>query len=124
MVIGKTIAWNRQVNSIFNFFPAGTFTTFTMRKIPKVGESHEIQCDERKGRQLKSTTYRTGVSRLPDPRPYFQNYEFLVETQDGKIKVITRLTEYEARQNLNSDPPHLTMGKGVIGPTGFFSFQQ
>lgn len=70
--------------------------------------------------------FSTRISRhIFDPRcSLVKSYEFLVETQDGKVKVITRLTEYEAKPNLNSDPPHLTIGKGIIGPTGYFSFQQ
>ena len=70
--------------------------------------------------------FSTRISRhVFDPRcSLVKSYEFLVETQDGKMKVITRLTEYEAKSNLDSDPPLLTIGKGVIGPTGYFSFQQ
>jgi len=70
--------------------------------------------------------FSTRISRhVFDPRcSLVKSYEFLVETQDGKMKVITRLTEYEAKSNSDSDPSLLTIGKGVIGPTGFFSFQQ
>ena len=70
--------------------------------------------------------FSTRISRhVFDPRcSLVKSYEFLVETQDGKMKVITRLTEYEAKPTLDSDPPLLTIGKGVIGPTGYFSFQQ
>jgi hypothetical protein len=70
--------------------------------------------------------FSTRISRhVFDPRcSLVKSYEFLVETQDGKMKVITRLTEYEAKSNSDSDPPLLTIGKGVIGPTGYFSFQQ
>lgn len=70
--------------------------------------------------------FSTRISRhVFDPRcSLVKSYEFLVETQDGKMKVITRLTEYEAKSNWDSDHPLLTIGKGVIGPTGYFSFQQ
>lgn len=70
--------------------------------------------------------FSTRISRhVFDPRcSLVKSYEFLVETQDGKMKVITRLTEYETKSNSDSDPPLLTIGKGVIGPTGYFSFQQ
>ena len=70
--------------------------------------------------------FSTRISRhVFDPRcSLVKSYEFLVETQDGKMKVITRLTEYEAKPTLDSDPPLLTIGEGVIGPTGYFSFQQ
>ena len=45
-----------------------------------------------------------------------KNFEFLVETSDGKLKVVTRVTEYEK----GPQSPEL----GVVGPTGYFSFQQ
>lgn len=69
--------------------------------------------------------YSARISRhVFDPRcSLVKSYEFLVETQDGKMKVVRRLTKYETIQNLSSDPSVLTMGKGVIGPTGYFSFQ-
>ncbi len=45
-----------------------------------------------------------------------KNFEFLVETADCKLKVVTRITEYV------KGPQSLELG--LIGPTGFFSFQQ
>lgn len=45
-----------------------------------------------------------------------KNFEFLVETADGKLKVVTRVTEY-AKRSQSSE-------LGVVGPTGYFSFQQ
>jgi len=58
------------------------------------------------------------ISRhILDPKSsQVKNFEFLVETADCKLKVVTRITEYV------KGPQSLELG--LIGPTGFFSFQQ
>jgi len=45
-----------------------------------------------------------------------KHFEFLVETADGKLKVVTRITKYQKGT--------LPVAGGMIGATGYFSFQQ